>query len=74
MKLKSPADGPTVYITAKGGRYVKTDELFRSRRVVELMDKMSKLDISVDHSKNSQSTNADGNFPKQNKGITYLLH
>ena len=64
MKSKSPADGPTVYITAKGGRYVKTDELFRSRRVVELMDKMSNLKISADHSKISQPSNADGKNSK----------
>ena len=64
MKSKSTADGPTVYITAKGGRYVKTSELFRSRRVVELMDKMSKLDISADHSENSQPSNADGKTSK----------
>ena len=64
MKSKSSADGPTVYITAKGGRFVKTDELFRSRRVVELMDKMSKLDISTDHSKNSQPSNSDGKTSK----------
>ena len=64
MKTKSPADGPTVYITAKGGRFVKTDELFRSRRVVELMNKMSKLDISANHSKNSQVTNADEKLSK----------
>ena len=64
MKTKSPADGPTVYITAKGGRFVKTDELFRSRRVVELMNKMSKLDISANHSKNSQTTNADEKLSK----------
>ena len=64
MKSKSSADGPTVYITAKGGRFVKTDELFRSRRVVELMNKMSKLDISANHSKNSQATNADEKLSK----------
>ena len=42
---------PRVYVTRKGGLYVKADELLRSRRARAVIEKMAKLDFG----KNSSS-------------------
>ena len=47
---------PKVYVTGSGRRwYIKADELFRSKRVRDTIEKMAKLDIGKDSSTNSRN-------------------
>ena len=36
-------DRPPIYVTAKGGLYVKADELLRSKRARAVIDQMARL-------------------------------
>lgn len=53
---KDPDDKPTVYFTRFGGRYVKADELLRSKKVRDQIRSMANLfrnDASRDGSEGS---------------------
>lgn len=53
---QDPNDKPTVYFTRFGGRYVKADELLRSRKVRDQIRSMAELfrnDASRDGSEGS---------------------
>ena len=39
-------DQPKIYVTSKGARYVKADELLRSKRAREQIKALAKLDFS----------------------------
>ena len=39
---------PKIYVTSRGARYVKADELLRSKRVRSEIDAMATLDIKQD--------------------------
>ncbi len=38
---------PTVYVTPRGARYVKADELLRSKRARAVIEQMAKLDFGI---------------------------
>ncbi len=46
-KTRSATDRerPTVYVTPRGARYVKADELLRSKRARAVIEQMAKLDF-----------------------------
>ena len=43
-KSVSDEDRPKIYVTSRGARYVKADELLRSKRARSEIDAMVKLD------------------------------
>ncbi len=56
MPKKSPADKPTVYVTEKGGLYVKADELLRSNTVREQIDSMARIPVKKSSPEGSKNT------------------
>ena len=46
MSKESASDRPKIYVNARGGLYVKADELLRSKKVRRLIDKMAKLPLT----------------------------
>ena len=49
---KSDQERPQIYVTRLGGRYVKADELLRSKRGREMVDAIADLDFNEDFSAN----------------------
>ena len=43
MSKESASDRPKIYVNARGGLYVKADELLRSKKVRHLIDEMVKF-------------------------------
>lgn len=41
-------DRPTIYVTSRGARYVKADELLHSKRARSEIDAMAEFDIKQD--------------------------
>ena len=45
MSKESLSDRPKIYANARGGLYVKADELLRSKKARAIIDKMAKLSL-----------------------------
>ncbi len=43
MSNEAKRDKPEIHVNARGGLYVKTDELLRSAKARELLDKAAKI-------------------------------
>ena len=59
MNKEAPQSKKWVVIHPKGGRSVKTDEMFSSPQVTETMEQMSKLKIPSGSSSNSDRTKSE---------------
>ena len=60
MSKKEPEnDRPKIYVTERGERYVKADELLKSKRGREAVKKMATF--AEEHRRRSKSSPKDGN-------------
>lgn len=53
-QAETDEERPRIYVTPRGGRYVKADELLRSKRARKVIKAMAKLDLNQTETDKSQ--------------------